>query len=807
MSDTLRSRAGAVSAEDLRAPAGDDPRGRTVMQVDAPEVIRGSLLTSEADLASEYRRRNDPYVYRSVHPADEERFVAEAWEVHRRGKSRLRLRQKKAHDVHLEDATWALLRRMRYPQMNARNFELQYRRPDETTDAKQIDVFAKDDETVLVIECKSRVDRGRKSLSKDLAETYALQKPIGDAIRRIYGRASKLQVIWIYVTRNIVWSEPDLDRANSFNIRVVTENEFRYYDKFIRHMGPAGRFQFLAEFLHGKKIPGLEDVIVPAVRGRLGKNSFYTFVVPAVHLLKIAFVNHHALNHPSGQPAYQRMVSPSRIKKIGEFIKKGGYFPTNILVNFKDLCRFDLLSSKEDSTENLKFGWLHLPCRYKSAWVIDGQHRLYGYSRLSDKYLQHNLFVLAFEGLDITTEADLFITINNTQKKVPKTIRVALEADLKWGSPEPQERLEALASALIRKMNVDRSGPFYQRFSMEGLDDAEGTALTIGEVSKGLVRSGLIGRVLHKSYAIGPLSGATDEETVERARKFLNGYFAEIRDSSPARWEKGKAGAVLSNPGVRAQLLLVAEIFRYVALQRGVDPELASDGELMAEASAVIPPVLDYIRGASDDEFLRNFSRKFGEGGVAEYFNNLRRLIHEQRPDFGGADLKKWLAERDEARVEQANQDVMRMTRELSDYVFYVLKRVHGEHEITGSREKAYWDIGIESAETKAKAYRRQQEDPPESRRPREAYVDTIELMQIVRQKNNWEHFKSVLNIEMTAERKGKTYYLDWMEKLNIIRRVAAHPSSLRVYTEEDYTFIDWLKSNLFARLDAAKAA
>lgn len=807
MPATVPSTVEAALAEDKLLAAGRG-RGRgTVMQSDAPEVIRGGLLTSEADLASEYRHRNDPYLYKSVHPADEERFVAEGWEANRRGKSRLRLRREKPHDVFLEDSTWALLRRMRYPEMSARNFKLQYQRPDGTTDTKQIDVFAKDDETVLVIECKSRADRGRKSLSKDLAETYSLQKPIGDAIRRIYGRVSKLQVVWIYVTRNIIWSEPDLKRADSFNIRVVTENELRYYEKFIRHMGPAGRFQFLAEFLHGKKIPGLENAVVPAVKGRLGKNTFYTFVIPAEHLLKIAFVNHHALNHPGGQPAYQRMVSPSRIKKIGEFIRKGGYFPTNILVNFKDACRFDLLPSKEEAMESLKFGWLHLPSQYKSAWIIDGQHRLYGYSRLSERYLRQNLFVLAFEGLDIRTEADLFVTINNTQKNVPKTIRVALEADLKWGSPEPQERLDALASALIRRINADPTGPFYQRFSMEGLEDADGTALTIGEASKGLVRSGLIGRVLRKGYAIGALCGATDEETVERARKFLNGYFAEIRDANPARWEKGKAGAILSNPGVRAQLLLIAEILRYGASEQRIDPELASDRELTEEVNALMPPVLEFIRGASDDEIARNFSRKFGEGGVTEYFNNLRRLVHERHPDFGGSDLKKWLAERDEARVEQANQDVMRINRDLSDYVFGVLKRVHGEHEISGSREIAYWDVGIESADTKAKAYRRQQEDPPDSRRPREAYVDTIEIMQIVRQKNNWEHFKSVLNIEMPGERKGKTYYLDWMEKLNRIRRIAAHPSSQRVYTEEDYQFIGWLKPRFFAQLDAARTA
>jgi hypothetical protein len=428
-----------------------ESQGRPVRIEDgAREKVIANLLTAEGDIAAEYRRRNDPYTYESVHRADEDVYVAKGWEVHKRGKTRLRLRQKKRHDAWLEDRVWVLFRRMRYPTLSGKHFRLEYQRPDGTADSKQIDVFGKDDETVIVVECKSRETRGRKSLAKDLVETRYLQRPIADVVRKIYGKDSRLQIIWMYVTQNIVWYEPDLERADAFNIRVVTENEFRYYDKFIRHMGPAGRYQFLAEFLRDRRIPGLEDVKIPAVRGRLGKNLFYSFVIPAKHLLKISFINHHALNHPDGQPAYQRMVSPSRVKEIETFIQRGGYFPTNVLINFESECKFDLLPNKDNISTDLKFGWLHLPSKYKSAWVIDGQHRLYGYSHLSERFLNQNLFVLAFERLDKTTEADLFITINNKQKSVPKTILESLKADLKWGSSDPRERIEALASALIK---------------------------------------------------------------------------------------------------------------------------------------------------------------------------------------------------------------------------------------------------------------------------------------------------------------------------------------------------------------------
>lgn len=770
------------------------------IEAGVPEKILGNLLTAEADLITEYRRRNDSFIYQSVHPADEDSFVSRGWELHRRSKSRVRLRQKKPHDVQLEDRVWALFRRMRYPQLNAKHFRIEYSRPDGSPDTKQIDVLAKDDETVLIVECKSRAARGRKTLTKDLIETRYLQRPMGDAIRKIYGRESRLQIIWIYVTNNIVWSEPDLERADAFNINIITENEFRYYDKFIRHLGPAGRYQFLAEFLQNKRIPELENVKVPAVRGRLGKHIFYSFVIPAKHLLKIAFINHQSLNHPDGIPAYQRMVSPNRIKELERFIQNGGYFPTNILVNFVSGCKFDLLPNKDNVGDDLKFGWLHLPAKYKSAWIIDGQHRLYGYSRLDDRYLQQNLFVLAFERMDTAIEADLFITINNKQKSVPKTILASLKADLKWGSSDPWERLEALASALVKIMNSDPSSPLYQRFSMEGLEDAEGSAVTIGEVSKGIARSGLLGKVFQKSYALGPLSGATDEETVARARKFLNAYFGQLRDANPQRWELGRRGAILSNPGIRAHLLLIAEVFRHTAAKRGIDPELCSDLELMDAIAVLIPPVLKFVQGAPEHEIEKRFYRKFGEGGVHEYFNNLCQLIHECRPEFGSDEFLKWLAEVDERRVSDANQDVIALSGALNDYVFDVLKRIHGEHEIRSSGEKAYWELGVESSKTKEEAYRRQQDDPRERRRPREAYVDTIELKNIVRQKNNWDHFKGVMNIPRPDER-GKVYYLDWMDRFNRLRRIPAHSSSQRGYTEDDYSFLDWLKVEFYNRL------
>lgn len=77
-----------------------------------------------------------------------------------------------------------------------------------------------------------------------------------------------------------------------------------------------------------------------------------------------------------------------------------------------------------------KLGILHLPKRYRSAYIIDGQHRLYGYS--DSPYAKTNSIpVVAFVDLDRQEQIKLFMDINENQKSVPKTLRVTLNADIK----------------------------------------------------------------------------------------------------------------------------------------------------------------------------------------------------------------------------------------------------------------------------------------------------------------------------------------------------------------------------------------
>lgn len=779
--------------------------GRLVLsREDAYALMSDSLIADEAELRREFVRRQDSFEQRKIPHSDVAEAVEKGWEVVKQLRRETRVRRRKRASAQLEDDVWCLFKRAGYHQMNRKLLYVPFEREDGSIDRKQVDAFARDEETVLVIECKTKEKRGRKSLQKDLAETKSFKSQMQAAIRAFYGDEFRPKIVWIYATRHIIWSENDLARAEEIGVQVLTENELNYYDAFIRHMGPAGRFQLLAEFLEGQKIPELEGVRVPAIKGKLGGATYYAFVTTPRHLLKISFVNHLALNHPDGRPAYQRMVKNARLKNIGDFIAGGGFFPTNLLVNFTDSCRFDFLPAKDTDQTSVKFGLLTLPCRYKSAWIIDGQHRLYGYSFLDASHWDQDLFVLAFEKLDTRKEAELFITINHEQKSVPKSILVSLQADLKWDSENVKERLTALTSALVKSMAADASGALGLRFVIEGVPGTDNQSLTIPEVAKGLERSKLVGRFIGSMYCPGPLSASTDDDTLRRAKKVLTGYFEILREANPDRWEAGRAAYIATNPGIRAHLMLLAEIISDLSIRSGFEAESAKEEVVLDRVRPYLSAVEKLLAEAPDERIYELFSRKFGEGGVKDYFYALCDCISaDQRfSDFGPAEYKQYKAERSDSRYGSANTDVMTLSRAISDYVFEKLVDIYGDQRADG-RDEAYWEVGIESAKAKSDAYIRQQQDPADKRLHKFAYLDILPLRDIVKQQNNWSHFQSVFNIQMPDENKGKKYYLQWMEHFNELRRIPAHPSKLRMYKEADYEFLEWLKQHFYSRLAA----
>jgi len=134
-------------------------------------------------------------------------YLAEGWTQSKKLKRQLRLSRKKSIDRQLEDRVWRLFYRMGYDDLNkGPDFTIRYKAADGSYREKQVDVFAKDDETVVVGECKACDDYKSRSLAKDLAEFIGLRKQFADAVREHYGRDFKPKILWFFFTDKVLWS-------------------------------------------------------------------------------------------------------------------------------------------------------------------------------------------------------------------------------------------------------------------------------------------------------------------------------------------------------------------------------------------------------------------------------------------------------------------------------------------------------------------------------------------------------------------------------------------------------------------------
>jgi DGQHR domain-containing protein len=720
------------------------------------------------------------------------------WIVDKKLVKKTRLKKQKLIDERLENRCWTLLFKLGYPEMNqGRNFSVLIERKGADPIRKQIDIFAKDDETVVVIECKACEKMSKRSLQKDIEEFANLKGPIARSVHGHYGPRFKPKIIWLFATENIIWSKPDKERAAGERIRVVTERELRYYAQVAEYLGKAARYQFLAEFLKDEQIPELKNMTVPAIRGKLGCRKFFCFVTRPRDLLKISFVNHRTLNDPEGAPTYQRLVSKSRIRDIAKFIKEGGYFPTNILINFTNGVRFD--QSFHDDVADVTYGNLYLPDRYRSAWIIDGQHRLYGFSPAEDKFLDQNIVVIAFERMSKSEEAQLFVTINHEQKSVPKHLLDDLEGELKWGSDVPTERIGAIASRLINCLNTDVGLPFYNRLTQQGIPSTNKTCLTIPAIKDALRRSALLGKAAANNtvYDRGPLSGTSDTDTLERARAALNAYFEHIRTANIQQWEKGREGFLCTNVGVQAYIMLLAAIIRYWQVNTTIDPKELEAEEIILELEEYFQPLIDFLSQADDVKMEASFRVPFGSGGPPEYFYRLCRILKQRFADFEPEGMQDWEAEQSEENVRNADEKIKEIVIDVQREIFSQFR------DQFGTERDAYFDKGITDKTIKARAYEKSLDDDVETRLPLENYLDVIDYKKIVENKNNWPLFQALLDIPEPGE-KGRAKNLKWMERINELRRISAHPTERRHYKIEDFEYIDYVYGQLKSRIAAA---
>lgn len=440
----------------------------------------------------------------------------EGWEEYKSYKNNkfVGVRKNKRFDEVFEDRVWCLFEKLGFIYMNKdRSFIMSYDFND-PNNTQQIDVFAADEETVIIVECKA-AETIKDGVFKKPLEAFRGQM---DGLRReAQKKFPKAKVKFIWATHNYIMSPTDQEKMRQWDIVHFSDAVINYYYELVKHLGSCARYQLLGNLFANQEIRNMDDKI-PAIQGEMGGHKYYSFSIEPERLLKIGYVLHRNEANKNMMPTYQRLIKKNRLSKVRKFINDGGYFPNSLIISIESGGRglqFDVSGTKVDGAHS-KLGVLHLPKKYRSAYIIDGQHRLYGYSD-SNFATTNSIPVVAFVDLDRSEQIKLFMDINENQKAVPKTLRVTLNADMLWDSSDFNERRQALRSKIAQMFGEEETSPLMGRVVIGEDEKSSIRCITVEAIQTALRKSNFMSQFGKKNCIIkdGTFDVGNNQDTCE----------------------------------------------------------------------------------------------------------------------------------------------------------------------------------------------------------------------------------------------------------------------------------------------------
>jgi DGQHR domain-containing protein len=744
------------------------------------------------------------YEVKAVHKADLAEYISQGWEHIKDLAKSVQIKRLKLHSTLLEDRVWNLFFKMGFSQLSGEGGgQLVINPKDPNSPKSQIDIVAIDREVAIAVECKSSTEyKKRIQFQEELGKFAQVKDPFIKAVRNNFTTDGiKKQPIFIMFLSKAILNENDQERAKQANVIIFDENDLTYYENLVNHLGPAAKYQILSDMLPGKEIPGL-SIKIPAIKSKMGGNNCYTFSISPEFLLKIAYVSHRSKGKASDINTYQRMLTKSRLLKIRQYLDDDGVFPTNIILNFeKSRLNFQKIKQEGDNPEEINtgiLGWLDIKAAYKSAWVIDGQHRLYAYSG-HPKAHKSKLSVMAFEGLKPSKQAELFIDINAKQKRVKQSLLQELFAELHWDSENLTDRISAIISKSIQDLNNDPSSELFNRIqTTDGVKDTS-RCITLKSLFDQIEKKGFFIAKERSGIVLeyGPLWDGTNERTLKRTIFVVNGWLRGVVELNRGWWNLGSAngGGLSMNDGVATMLSILRNLFD-VLEKKGIKLIGCENNELVEIITPYSNALGKYFASLTESG-RKAFRDLRGIQGLTFRIMQTQVGLRNIMAEFNPEGLDEWQNEQKQQTNKNAKEIIDKIEISLQNEIIDDLK------VNLGIEDEVWWYEGVPQG-IRTKVSNRMEEDK-NKRGGKEYYFDLLDYKKIIH--DNWELFETKFGFGKGSKDKRT----DWLDFINEVRRIVAHASSGKTVPLDSYQRIvnlsEWLNGQLLNSVDDLKIA
>lgn len=602
-------------------------------------------LIGGKEIQSELKLRKSQYITESIPNKQEllQQYLSEGWEIDRGFKTKTRLRKLKNNQLYFIDKVWSMFASLGFEVLNKnQTIDIPYNRKEPSL-IQPFDILAKDSESIILIKAESSIKNSKSKFKEYLESVKSNIEGLRKTLRALFPD-SQLKFKFVLATENYALTEEDSTILEKINGVSFDEDSIEYYLKMFNQIGLAARYQLLGTLFYDQEIPEMDNK-VPAIRGKMGGHTYYSFSIEPEKLLKIAYVLHRNKANTNMMPTYQRIIQKSRLESIHKFIEEEkGYFPNSIIISLdsgkKKKLEFQESTNIDSTIADL--GILYLPKKYRSAYIIDGQHRLYGYANSKYK-ITNTIPVVAFLDLAREEQVKLFMQINENQKAVSKNLRNTLNADLLWTSENYIDQMTALRSRLAIFLGEDRNSALYGRISI-GEDKR---IITTQQIDNALKKSNFLGKVTKtkvESYSIfykGNLELAYD-----KLSRFFILSFDFFRDKLEDQWESTDSIIVI-NKGIYAIITLLSDIVDFLVLRNEVSERDTADN-IFEKVKIYVEPVISFYKEI-DDDTINSLKGAYGTGGDVKYWRTLQLAVKEKYPIFNPDGLDDYLKKEEKA--------------------------------------------------------------------------------------------------------------------------------------------------------------
>lgn len=643
------------------------------------EKIKAHMLHEEEALKIKFKAKNTQFDTMKVLHSEVESYEKHGWIAGTPMKTKTPISKRKEHGRQFEDDVWCMFYNLGFKILNA-DEKLVVQWGPNSSDTQQLDIVAVGDDSIFVVECKAALTGTTHSFKTDLNNMDQYMSGVSEALRQIYGKEKRVK--FLFATRNYRFQEDgeDITRMRNAGVFHLNDNSYNYICNLIKSYKETAIYQFLGVMFKNERISE-KPITIPALKGKMGDKNYYLFSIEPSTLLKIGFILHRTKVNDSMAPTYQRLLVPSRLKGITKFIDGGGYFPNSIILNFAEpnediKVTFDQIHKEDDSDS--EFGLLNIPNAYGIAYIIDGQHRVYGYanSMFKDK---HTIPVVAFQNMPSEEQLKIFMEINENQKAVSPSLRLDLEEDLYWKAERLDSRMKALRSSIIKQLSGSSNNILYNAISIG--EDASKLAFKPFDTALG--RSGLIPKATATQWTgdldicIYNIHETDIDKAMKESRKnitsFIDGAYS-IADSEMS--QEVKNDYLFSNRATFAFITIVGSIHKYLIKTNIINPASPVKDRIAAIRPYIVT-LSNALNNLSDEE-NRTIKGVLGQGADTFWLRSFQNIINKHYPDYCPDELVEWKETQDQSLQAEGAKRKEDIRKQLRAIVFDRLQMVYG---------------------------------------------------------------------------------------------------------------------------------